>query len=365
MKQWISDLSGLANLRQVPADIPSPGEDEVLVEIHTVSLNYRDIEVIVDDPCASRSVCIGDYDHHDQISSPSSVVPCSDMVGTVTRIGPSSPHSSRRWNPGDRVMSIFNLTHLTGQITDAHLPSGLGLPLPGVLTEYRCFPAEALVRVPEHVSDEEGSTLPVAVATAWMALNWMRPMGECVKGGGTWVLVQGTGGVSISGLQIAKARGLTAIVTSSSDEKLKRAKDLGADYLINYRSCPNWHEEVLALTSGQGVDIIFEQGGPSTLAKSFACVKWGGLISCIGYLSGKTDSAAEVVNTNVLALRRNVTLKGIWNAPRDRIEEALELYREKEIRPVVDRVFGFEEAKEAFEYVAAGSHFGKVVIKVK
>jgi NADPH:quinone reductase-like Zn-dependent oxidoreductase len=121
----------------------------------------------------------------------------------------------------------------------------------------------------------------------------------------------------------------------------------------------------MAITNNKGVDIIFEQGGPETLAKSFACVKWGGLISCIGYLSGKIDQAENVVNTNVLALRRNVTLKGIWNGPRDRLEEALELYKDKQIHPVVDKVFGFDDAKEAFEYVAGGSHFGKVVIKVQ
>jgi len=118
------------------------------------------------------------------------------------------------------------------------------------------------------------------------------------------------------------------------------------------------------ITNGLGADIIFEQGGPATLAKSFACIKWGGLISSIGYLSGKTDEAGAVVNTNVLALRRNVTLKGIWNAPKDRLEEALELYGEKQIHPIVDKVFEFDQSREAFEYVAAGSHFGKVVIKV-
>ena len=119
----------------------------------------------------------------------------------------------------------------------------------------------------------------------------------------------------------------------------------------------------MKLTSGKGVDIIFEQGGPATLARSFACIKWGGLISCIGYLSGKQDAADDRVNTNVLALRRNVTLKGIWNGPKDRLEEALGVYEKHQIKPVVDRVFEFDQAKEALQYVAAGSHFGKVVIR--
>lgn len=120
----------------------------------------------------------------------------------------------------------------------------------------------------------------------------------------------------------------------------------------------------MQLTDGKGADIVFEQGGPQTLAKSFACVKWGGMISAIGYLSGKQDDADNLINTNVLALRRNVTLKGIWNGPKNRLEEAVELYQRKEIHPVVDKVFPFHQAKEALEYVAAGSHFGKVVVKV-
>jgi NADPH:quinone reductase-like Zn-dependent oxidoreductase len=157
---------------------------------------------------------------------------------------------------------------------------------------------------------------------------------------------------------------LVAIVTSSSDNKLEKAKQLGADHLINYKATPNWHEEVMKITGGLGVDIIFEQGGPQTLAKSFACIKWGGLISAIGYLSGKQDEADNRINTNVLALRRNVTLKGIWNGPKDRLEEVLELYRLKTIHPIIDKVFEFDQAREAMEYLAGGNHFGKVVIKV-
>lgn len=155
-----------------------------------------------------------------------------------------------------------------------------------------------------------------------------------------------------------------AIVTSSSNEKLKRAKELGADHLINYRETPEWHDEVIRLTDGKGVDVIFEQGGPSTLEKSFACVKWGGMISCIGYLSGKQDIGDKIINTNVLALRRNVTLKGIWNGPKDRLEEAIGIYEKHGIRPVIDRTFTFDAAKDALKYVAAGSHFGKVVVQI-
>lgn len=159
-----------------------------------------------------------------------------------------------------------------------------------------------------------------------------------------------------------------AIVTSSSDEKLARARTLGADHTINYRTTPSWDDEVLSLTHGAGADIIFECGGASTLPKSFNCVAFGGLISCIGYLSGKLDDPASgsepKLNTNVLALRRNVTLKGMLNGPRDRFEEMLRTYEKSRIRPVVDREFAFEDAAEAFKYVHSGGHFGKVVVKV-
>lgn len=302
------------------------------------------------------------------------------MVGTVVKLGSrGSDAIANQWVEGDRVMAIFNLTHVTGQITEEHEPSGLGLPLPGVLSEYRCFPIYGLVKVPSYLSDEEGSTLPIAAVTAWMALNWMRPIGQPVRGAGHVVLLQGTGGVSIAGLQLAKASGLTgkwsvcyrrilltcvAIVTSSSDEKLNRAKELGADHVINYKVTPEWQDKVMQITEGKGVDIIFEQGGPQTLAKSFACVKWGGTISAIGYLSGKQDDSDNRINTNVLALRRNVTLKGICVGPKDRLEEAVQLYQQKGIHPIVDKVFAFDQAKEALEYVAAGRHFGKVVVRV-
>lgn len=155
-----------------------------------------------------------------------------------------------------------------------------------------------------------------------------------------------------------------AIVTSSSDAKLERAKAMGADHVINYRTNPEWQDAVMRLTDGQGADIILECGGAQTLAKSFASVAFGGTISCIGYLSGKQDAPGDRTNVNVLALMRNVTLKGILNGPRDRFEEMLGFYQEHQIRPVVDKVFGFEDAVAALEYLYGGSHFGKVVIRV-
>ncbi|KAF2089780.1 alcohol dehydrogenase [Saccharata proteae CBS 121410] len=353
VKQWQTLQDGLEKLQQSTADMPKPGEDEVLVEIKAVSLNYRDTEV-----------CMGLYKHHKTMDSnkPEPIVPCADACGIITSVGEGK--STVPWKVGDRVVSIFNQTHLTGQVKAEHMKYGLGLPLPGVLTTHRVFPSYGLVKVPDYMTDEEASCLPIAAVTAWMSVNGMRPFGQ-PGGKDETVLLQGTGGVAISGLQIAKASGAKVIVTSSSDEKLKKAKAMGADFLVNYRTNPEWQDEALKVTNGEGVDIIFETGGARTLRKSFDAIAFGGLINSIGYLSGKEDDAADKTNMNVLALRRNVTLKGILNGPRDRFEEMCDFYAKHEIHPVVDRVFGFDESKEALRYLFSGGHFGKVVVKVK
>ena len=153
-------------------------------------------------------------------------------------------------------------------------------------------------------------------------------------------------------------------MTSSSDEKLEKAKSLGADHVINYRKTPDWDEAVMKFTDGRGADIIFECGGAKTLGKSFACVAFGGIISSFGYLSGKQDDPGDRTNVNVLALSRNVTLKGVFNGPRDRFEELVKFIEQHQIHPVVDRVFKFEESREALQYLFSGKHFGKVVVKV-
>lgn len=153
-------------------------------------------------------------------------------------------------------------------------------------------------------------------------------------------------------------------MTSSSDNKLEKAKSLGADHVINYRTTPDWDQAVMKFTDGRGADIILECGGAQTLRKSFSCIAFGGTISCIGYLSGKQDEPGDRTNVNVLALSRNVTLKGVFNGPRDRFEELVGWVEKNEIHPVVDKVFGFEEGREALQYLFSGKHFGKVVVEV-
>ncbi|KAK3339507.1 hypothetical protein B0H65DRAFT_302348 [Neurospora tetraspora] len=366
VQQWHTLEDGFDNLTRGTAPMPTPGQDEVLVEIKAVSLNYRDTEVTN-----------GEYNHHKTLSKRSTpLVPCSDALGVIVALGPNADST---WSVGDRVLSTFSQSHLTGQITAQDLASGLGKPLDGVLQTYRVFPSTGLVRVPEYLTDEEASCLPIAAVTAWMAIFGMEPPfgtwaakeeeGKQQPLKGKTVVLEGTGGVAVAGLQIAKAAGARTIITSSSDEKLRRAKEeLGADYVVNYKTTPGWEEKVMEITEGNGADIILETGGAGTLYKALDCIAFGGLISCIGYTSGKEDKEGEGgsrMNMNLLVLRRNVTLKGIINGPRDRFEEMCEFYERHQIRPVVDRVFGFEEGKEAIKYLRSGSHFGKVVVKVQ
>ncbi|KAF4970707.1 hypothetical protein FSARC_2338 [Fusarium sarcochroum] len=351
-KQWTTGQDGLDKLQFGEGKVPEPKDGEVLVKVLAVGLNYRDTEVIM-----------GDYNHHASVQDTEALVPCSDMCGTVIQ------SSSSKLKTGTRVMSIFNQTHLTGQIQEADMASGLGLPLPGVLTEYRCFSADSLVPVPDYMSDEEAACLPIASVTAWMCINGMRPLGQPADGKKKkeTVLLQGTGGVAVAGLQIAKAAGLDTIITSSSDDKLERAKkDLGADTGINYRTHWEWQDPVMKATQNRGADIIFETGGSRTLRKSFDSIAFGGLINCVGYLSGKEEEEdiGGKVGVNVLALRRNVTLKGILNGPKDRFEEMVAFYEKHSIHPVVSKVFGFEKADEALKFLSTGQHFGKVVVRV-
>ncbi|KAK3073949.1 hypothetical protein LTR53_004016 [Teratosphaeriaceae sp. CCFEE 6253] len=349
MKQWVTAQDGLDNLHTTTAPKPTAADGEVLVKINAVSLNYRDTEVVM-----------GLYGHHATIGQSKEIVPCSDICGTIVA------SNSDRWKAGQRVMAIFNQTHLTGQIKAHQMTSGLGLPLPGCLCEYRAFPADGLVAVPDYLSDEEACNLPIASVTAWMAINGFRLMGQPYNGDGdsATVLIQGTGGVAIAGLQIAHAAGLKTIVTSSSDAKLEKAKKLGADFTINYKTSPDWQDEVMRITGNEGADIIFENGGAETLRKSFDCVAFGGLINCIGYLSGKEDVSEDKLHTNVLALRRNVTLKGILNGPKTRFEEMAKFYDQHQIHAVIDRTVPFEEAKDGLKYLFSGGHFGKVVVKI-
>jgi NADPH:quinone reductase-like Zn-dependent oxidoreductase len=302
---------------------------------------------------------MGLYNHHKSMTEkPKRIVPGSDMCGTIVKVGSDL---SVPWKEGDRVLSTFNQGHLKGQITQPVMATGLGKPLPGCLTTYRVFPSNGLVKAPSHLSDAEASTLAIASVTAWMSLFTFSKSPLT----GKTVLLQGTGGVAIAGLQIAKASGATVIITSSSDGKLDRARKLGADHTINYRATPKWSAKVLELTDNKGADVIFELGGAGTLRQSFDCIAFGGLIACIGYLGGKQDAADDRTNVNVLALSRNVTLKGLLNGPRSEFEEMCAFYEKHRIKPALDKTFDFDQAKEALKYLYGGGHFGKVIVQVQ
>ncbi|KAG5970396.1 hypothetical protein E4U56_007726 [Claviceps arundinis] len=368
MRQWTTALDGFEKLRmeeQVP--IPVPGDGEVLVKIHAVGLNMRDVQV-----------CNGQYTyplqdqqqqhqhHHQQQKVP--IVPCSDMCGTVIQ------SNSNLLQPGTRVASIFLQSHLQGPLQQDHLSSALGLPLPGVLTEYRVFPAHCLVRIPEYLSHDQAACLPTSAVTAWNGLNWMRPLGQHIgtsspSSPSKYALLQGTSDISLSALQAAHAAGYKTILTSPSYNALQRAtQHLGADHAINSKTYWEWQEPVMNATGGLGADIIFSEttGRPRTLRKSFESVAFGGTINCMGSLCGAMEGEPELHRLDVseLVLRRCVTMRGVVEGGKDRFEEMLGFYEEKQIRPVVDTVFGFDGAVDAMRCLGEGGRFGKVVVKV-
>ncbi|ODM16489.1 hypothetical protein SI65_07996 [Aspergillus cristatus] len=337
IQQFVSNFDGLDGLKKVDAPMPSPGQGEVLVQIKTVSLNYRDMEVIR-----------GEYTHDQSINQGSTIVPSSDMCGIIQSVG----SGTTKWKVGDRVLSTF-------------IPD---IKLPRVLATHRVFPEHALIKAPEYMSDKEASTLTIAGITAWMGINGMRPLGQ--NGGkDEHILLQGTGGVSIAGLQLAKASGAKGGRSFTSlfhfllftDRKPKLSAQTSPSTTAKP---PDWEKEVTKVTNGHGADIILEVGGSETLSKSFNCAAYNGLINCIGYTSGKAQAGGDQPNVNILAISKVLTLKGIIVGPTDRFEEIVRFVEKHEVHPVMCKTFSFEKAKDALKYLESGSHFGKVVIQV-
>ena len=330
----IRQASGIDALTLTEKPEPKPSYGQVLVKTKAVSLNYRDLLVVK-----------GAYSRN----LPSGLIPCSDSAGEVVEVG----EGVTRANPGDRVAGIYMQTWISGELNESKAKSALGGAIDGVLAEYVLFHQDGLVYIPEHLSYEEAATLPCAAVTAWNGL--------ITSGGlklGDTVLVMGTGGVSIFALQFARNAGARVIATSSSDEKLERVKQLGASDGINYKSVPDWDKKVWELTKKVGVDHVVEVGGAGTLAKSLRAVRMGGHISLIGVLSG-------VGEANPLpAVMKNIRIQGIYVGSRDMFEAMNIAISLHQLHPVIDRVFPFEEAKEAFLYMESGAHFGKVVIRL-
>jgi NADPH:quinone reductase-like Zn-dependent oxidoreductase len=326
---------GIDNLKITKRPEPAPGPGQVCVRVRACSLNYRDYMTVT-----------GAYNPRQRLP----LVPCSDGAGEVAAVG----EGATRFKPGDRVMGIFAQAWLAGEPTPEVRKTTLGGPLDGMLAEGIVLHESGLVPVPRHLSFEEAACLPCAGVTAWNALFEERS----VKPGDT-VLLQGTGGVSIFALQFAKAAGARVIITSSSDEKLKRAKELGAWETVNYTATPEWDKRVLELTDGEGADHVVEVGGAGTLERSLKAARIGGSVSVIGVLSG---AKAEVAVTWILM--KGVRLRGVFVGSRATFEAMNRAVTLHEIQPVVDRVFPFEKAPDAFRLMQQGGHFGKIVVKV-
>ncbi len=326
---------GLENLAIAERGEPSAAPDQLVLRIKAASLNYRDLLMVR-----------GHYNPR----QPLPLIPCSDGVGEVVDVG----GEVSGFQVGDRVAPIFAQSWLHGDPGAKELRSTLGGPLDGVLAEFVAVPAAAVVAVPEHLSDVEAATLPCAALTAWSALVTHGRVGP-----GDTVLTLGTGGVSLFALQFAKLLGARVVITSSSDEKLARAIELGADRGIHVPSEPRWGRVAREWAGAEGIDHVVEVGGAGTLAQSLSAVRPGGTISLIGVLAGGKESP------NLLPiLMRNVRVQGVFVGSRAGFEAMNRAITAHRLRPVIDRVFPLEQVKDAMERMALGRHFGKIAIEL-
>lgn len=323
---------GLDHLDPVDLPAPRPGPHEVLVRMEAASLNFRDHMVVNGD--LYRGV-------------PLPIVPVSDGAGTVLEIG----EAVTRFKPGDRVTTFYKSRWIAGAMRPEWEGAEIGGPEPGVMRELACFDQYSLARAPAHLSSVQAATLPIAALTAWQTLELAQ-----VTAGQT-VLLLGTGGVSLFALQFAKLRGARVIILSSSDDKLERAKALGADIGINYRTHPQWGPLVREASGGAGVDVVVETIGAATLAQSLEAVRMHGFVAILGWLGG---NEAKLPLTPVVLKR--VRLQGISVAPLEAHERMVAAIEATGLEPVIDRVYGFAELREAFEHLVAGRHFGKLAI---
>lgn len=334
MKAFEIHEFGIENMRRMEHDVPKAGAGQVVVRLRAASLNYRDVMVVE-----------GKYNPRMKLPA----VPLSDAAGEVVETG----SDVTKWRIGERVCSTVIPAWRDGGPTAAAARSAIGAGnAPGVLREYAAFDQDALVRAPQGLSFAEAATLPCAAVTAWNALS----ISGKVKSGDT-VLTLGTGGVSVFAIQFAKFFGARVISTSSSDEKLEKAKEIGADDTINYRNVDDWDKAVRDLTDGMGVDHVIEVGGTGTLARSVRSVRVGGHIALIGAL----DMAGEF---NPIPVFMNaIRMQGIFVGSRSMFEAMNEDITSGGIHPVIDSRFAFDDAFQALKYMRTGSHFGKIVIE--
>jgi NADPH:quinone reductase-like Zn-dependent oxidoreductase len=332
----VAEPWGLERIEVVEAPDPKPGPGEVAVRMRAVSLNYRDLLMVQ-----------GRYGR--MPGGVTAITPFSDGCGVIEAVGPGVT----RVKPGDRVATMFFQRWISGPPNLDKLSSSLGSPIPGAGRELAVFSADGVSKVPDFLTDQQVATLPCAALTAWRALFEdadLRP--------GDTVVLQGTGGVSIFGLQFAHAAGLRTLITSSSDEKLARAKALGADHLVNYRQTPEWSKPVREVTGGVGADLIIEVGGGGTIEQSLRAVRIGGHIAIVGVVAGLGGG----FNPAVL-IGNSARLQGLSVGSRDMFEAMCRLMELHRIAPMVDKLFPWTEAKAAFAAMQAGEHFGKIVLE--
>ncbi|MBU0638180.1 MAG: NAD(P)-dependent alcohol dehydrogenase [Planctomycetes bacterium] len=334
MRAYRFDRFGLEHLRQETLEPPVPGPGEVLLDVQAISLNFRDLLVIK-----------GLYNPRLELPA----IPLSDGAGDIVAIGDGVD----RVRVGDRVMSHFVSGWIDGPFHTRYAGTTLGLPRAGLAAEQVTLPAEAVVPLPVGYDFTQAATLPIAALTAWSAL--------VTKGSvqpGQTVLTLGTGGVSIFALQLAKALGATVIITSSSAEKLARARELGADYTINYRQTPEWDKAVLEITGNAGVDVTVETVGAATLNRSLAAMRGGGTVALLGALAGLEGK----INVGLI-LMKELLVAGILTGSRVAFEALREFVGEHSLRPVIDRRFPFDGLPAALRYMESGRHFGKIVVE--
>jgi NADPH:quinone reductase-like Zn-dependent oxidoreductase len=337
MRAWeiVSD-GGVDALALNDRAMPGPGPGQVLIQVHASSINYRDLTTI-EDP-VSRNL-------------PYPTVPNSDAAGEVVAIGDGVDGFS----VGDRIATCFFEAWPDGTITPAAMASALGGARQGVLAEHVVLNADSVVPVPAHLDWRQAATLPCAALTAWHALTEPEPIAA-----GDTVLLLGTGGVSVFAQQFCRAMGARTIVTSSSDAKLQRMRDLGAAETVNYRETPDWESTVLEMTDGAGVDRIVEVGGPGTLQKSLEAVRVGGHIALIGLLAGAQATVAPLS-----IMRKSISVRGIYVGSRRQFLDMNKAITEHHIEPVVDQTFAFDDARAAYHRMRGAEHFGKLVIDMK
>jgi NADPH:quinone reductase-like Zn-dependent oxidoreductase len=333
MRAWQISSFGVDSLEFVERPTPSPGPGEVLIKVHAISFNYRDLLMIK-----------GLY--NPKLKLPR--IPCSDGAGKVAAVG----EGVTAWKPGDRVAGIFMQNWQDGVLTAAKAKGALGGDIDGMLAEYVVLHENGLVAIPEHLSFEEAATLPCAAVTAWNALS-----AGNLKPGAT-VLIQGTGGVSIFALQLARLRGARVLGISGSHEKLERAYSLGLDAGLNYRDNPEWDQWALEETGGEGVDLVVEVGGLGTIARSLRAIRIGGVIAQVGVLTGPADPLPLP-----FILHKMAHIQGIYVGSRKDFEDLNKAISLALLRPVGEN-FNWSQAREALRRMEEASHFGKLVLTV-